>query len=915
MNRITISPAYRILLCALLISLPVSLSAQSEVFLGTQVQKESAIVDGNDYVIQSNASGTPYVMDAGTYYSVPNSSNTPTTACVYTFHRNTDGTWSFQNKHTGKYWGIPTYNTQLAPASAMNAGHWTLNMSSGIAHPSAPDASGVTRFIDRSSQKLVGWTSGTSVAQRIKIYELSEAVLSGSPLAELNNKVISVSAEPAADLSIGQWYVMFDRGRTGNNPHGYLYEQVSSHTLYNTTTVPEGRAETAARFLVRLADAGNGTYYIQNGFGNYFGAFTKSTAVPMTATAKETHTVAKIANTDSHFYLQCTSTGIILDANSLENGDATVVGWGTSAPTAIGGNNDWAFYPVEIEDLGEEIALFEESVQVNRCYQTCGRGNTDALLLRIDLSPFKDISKATLQFALNVAAEDNISELYLYETSSTEFLANIPAAPIAVTNDVSNTAALTISDVSKGSHHYWLCATIKDNATLGAILTANLTAVSYTTTQDVDLDVSSVGNPSRQGIKVFDQQNFIFKPTTNDCRFYRIPAMILDQNGNLVVATDKRYNSNSDLGNHKIDVVTMRSEDGGRTWQDYATVAVGDGYTAAYFGYGDAAMARAVNGDLVCIMASGSKMWGYGMVTAGYAKSTNNGKSWTLINNLLDSPAFYDENNQDGSLSVNNIFTTSGKGLTTTDGVIMFATNCRRSDTGNTALCYILYSTDNGSHWRLSNALAYSGCDESKLEQLNNGSLLLSVRQSGNRGWNTATYTKNADGTVTFNWGSQYRTSDIWGNACNADILYYSRSTEGQPDIMLHSYINTSGRESLQLNMSLDGGASWKSVYNIQPNGSCYSTMIKLPNGNVAILFEDSSYDVGNGYAINFVTITREQILDWFVKQGGVLPVGINSLAPTLSPKSEGIYSVSGQRLSKPQRGVNIIDGKKIIIR
>jgi hypothetical protein len=44
----------------------------------------------------------------------------------------------------------------------------------------------------------------------------------------------------------------------------------SSHTLYNTATAPSGTAETNAKYLVRLINAVNGKYYIQNGFGNYF---------------------------------------------------------------------------------------------------------------------------------------------------------------------------------------------------------------------------------------------------------------------------------------------------------------------------------------------------------------------------------------------------------------------------------------------------------------------------------------------------------------------------------------------------------------------------------------------------------------------------------------------------------------------
>ena len=174
---------------------------------------------------------------------------------------------------------------------------------------------------------------------------------------------------------------------------------------------------------------------------------------------------------------------------------------------------------------------------------------------------------------------------------------------------------------------------------------------------------------------------------------------------------------------------------------------------------------------------------------------------------------------------------------------------------------------------------------------------------------------------MTFHWGTQTRTGDIWGNACNADILYYSRQSDTDPDILLHSYINTSGRQSLQISMSLNGGTTWKDVYNIQPNGSCYSTMIQLPSGDVALLFEDESYSAGNGYAINFVTITREQILDWFVKAGGQLPVGIG-LTPMdeaesskFNVQSSKIYNLAGQQLSKPQKGVNIVNGKKVVVK
>lgn len=520
-----------------------------------------------------------------------------------------------------------------------------------------------------------------------------------------------------------------------------------------------------------------------------------------------------------------------------------------------------------------DLSILAEGVTVTQGYQTTGRGNENALLLRIDATAFASMASATLTVSLKDETKDNISSLYLYESNALEFIANIPDTKLATTTDYSTGAAtLSLGDVTTGTHHYWLCATVKSDAVLGTILDAAVTGIDYTSTSDspkaMSCDLSAVGDPSKQGAKVFALQNFVFKPTAEDCRYYRIPSMMLDKNGNVVVAIDKRYNSNSDLGNHKIDVYSKRSENGGATWQDVALIAAGDGSTAAAYGYGDAGMVRAANGDLVCVMAAGSKRWGSdasnGMMYAGVAKSSDNGKTWTLTPNIFSTSNFYDEvHSTQGSLGFSNLFTTAGKGLTTNDGILMFTTNCTEMGTTSPALLYILYSTDNGTTWRLSNALAYSGCDESKLEQLSDGSLLVSVRQSGNRGWNKATYTKNGDGTVTFNWGTQYRTSDITGNACNADIINYGREAGIGDDVLIHSYINSSARESLQLAMSLDGGNSWKDIYNIQPNGSCYSTMQVLADGTLAILFEDESYSAGNGYAINYVTITKEQIEAW----------------------------------------------------
>ena len=43
---------------------------------------------------------------------------------------------------------------------------------------------------------------------------------------------------------------------------------------------------------------------------------------------------------------------------------------------------------------------------------------------------------------------------------------------------------------------------------------------------------------------------------------------------------------------------------------------------------------------------------------------------------------------------------------------------------------------------------------------------------------------------------------------------------------------------------------------------------------------------------------------------------GIEGLTPTPSPKGEGsIYNLNGQKLSAPLKGINIINGRKVIVK
>ena len=487
------------------------------------------------------------------------------------------------------------------------------------------------------------------------------------------------------------------------------------------------------------------------------------------------------------------------------------------------------------------------SVVIKQGYQTTGRGSQQALLLRIDFTgEQKDIAKLT--FLLKGDTRKNVISLQLYASDAEEFFADSIPACVGMARAAKNIFFTLHPSPSTGKgQRLWLTAHVKDKAILGQSIDAALTRIDYCDGSYWQLP-DSVGDPDGEA-RIYATHSLAFVPTTDDCRFYRIPAMIVDREGHLLIAADRRYDDNGDLGNHKIDVAVRRSFDGGHTWTPQQIIARGDGSTNAHYGYGDPALAVAPSGRIVCLMAAGRKGYFQGMRNMGLTMSDDNGATWTPVRDLMVSNFYDATHDMTDSLGFWSIFTTSGKGLTTRDGTIMFAANTLKEQGNYQSDCYIISSTDEGRHWQLGATLAFAAGDESKLEELADGRLLLSVRRRGARGFNIG----NSDGSQ---WQQQWNNNDITnGNACNADLLRYDDHT------LLHTYLkHPNRRTNLTLAMSTDNGRSWHDVMNIQPGDAAYSTMVKLPNGDVGILYEDESYNTGNGYTLTFVTVTRKQI-------------------------------------------------------
>ncbi|MEE3477123.1 MAG: sialidase family protein, partial [Candidatus Cryptobacteroides sp.] len=159
------------------------------------------------------------------------------------------------------------------------------------------------------------------------------------------------------------------------------------------------------------------------------------------------------------------------------------------------------------------------------------------------------------------------------------------------------------------------------------------------------------------------ESSVVFAEGSDSCHYYRIPAMALDANENIIAVIDRRYESLADLGyrNTSIDISTRRSEDGGRTWGPQTFIARGDTSKVTGYGFGDASLTLTKSGKIICLMACGNGTKGFrrGLKETALSTSEDGGITWSELR-LIPFPSH-----------LHSAFVTSGKGIVDKDGDIL----------------------------------------------------------------------------------------------------------------------------------------------------------------------------------------------------------------------------------------------------
>ncbi|MEG2149739.1 MAG: LamG-like jellyroll fold domain-containing protein [Bacteroidaceae bacterium] len=505
---------------------------------------------------------------------------------------------------------------------------------------------------------------------------------------------------------------------------------------------------------------------------------------------------------------------------------------GTTVPDISGKGHNGTLVGYPVEQAGGTIS----AAPVTQNTSFTGRSNTDDVILgtAITVSGQTGVNLTNLKLRMTgTTAVSDVKNIKIYSTGRTnKFDSRFPEnATLLGTIATPATGELTCDLAGKklagGVNYLWITYDVADAAVEGNQLDAEL--VSITTAEETYNWYANGGVSGARTILLAHKLLY----DHGDPGFFtpRIPGIITAANGDLVIVTDKRKGRGNDLPSN-IDVVIKRSKDGGKTWLADQTIAQG---TSDAHGYGDAALARTnePNG-IICIFVGDNGLGAstpYDLIRTYICKSADNGVTWTApidITNQLYGDGCTDPIRKRWCGS----FCGSGSGLLTSNGRIMFVAAVK--ETSVFALTnHVFYSDDNGVTWNVSGPAKTKG-DEAKVVELNDGTILMSIRQKGKRWFN-----KSTDNGET--WGEAYPQNDLITPACNGDIIRYTSTKKGfEKDRLLHSLPNDANiRQNVSVFISYDEGATWPIKKTICPTGADYSSLCILNDGTIGAYVEE----------------------------------------------------------------------------
>lgn len=167
---------------------------------------------------------------------------------------------------------------------------------------------------------------------------------------------------------------------------------------------------------------------------------------------------------------------------------------------------------------------------------------------------------------------------------------------------------------------------------------------------------------------------------------------------------------------------------------------------------------------------------------------------------------------------------------------------------------HVLISDDHGETWRMSEPIR-PGTNESQVVELSDGTLMMNMRSYNNE--YSRAIAISTDGGET--WSDIEHDHQLVESKVQASIFRYGEYEDEQMILFSNPAVPI-GRTHMTIKTSFDEAETWSNSKLIYSGHSAYSSLAKLPNGNIGLFFEAG--DNKRYERMTFASIPPEEIFN-----------------------------------------------------
>ena len=382
---------------------------------------------------------------------------------------------------------------------------------------------------------------------------------------------------------------------------------------------------------------------------------------------------------------------------------------------------------------------------------------------------------------------------------------------------------------------------------------------------------------------------------------YRIPAIATTKDGTLIAVADYRH-SGTDIGvtdKGRIDLHYRLSHDNGNTWSEVMPLIEGKGAQSPDFmnvGYGDPCIVADRESDRVLVLSCAGNVSFQNGTRQNHQNiarfySEDGGKTWGAPEDIAES--IYSQFDASSYGPVRSMFVASGRimqsRITKVGAYYRLYCAVLVRDKWAKHMNYVLFSDDFGGSWKVLGSInepaVYNTADEPKVEELPNGTIVISSRYNGGRYYNFFSYTD-------VNSGSGSWEDAVFSGAQNGGVESKDNSTNGE--IMLIPVTRTADNKAMHIVLQsvplgpqrknvgiyykeladefddyvspIEFARDWDGVKQVTTLNSAYSTMTWQKDNRLGFLYEEETHGTSNlaygGYTIVYECFDVETLTD-----------------------------------------------------